>query len=113
MSAEEIDPVHRLGIALGLGDEGDRGQVNDCVRTRLCHGFRDPVGIPHVQLQIGAYHLGARGLETSLEPLPHEASHPGHEHPHARRLPERTAHCYLPAPGIIAAVLSHRMPGGL
>jgi hypothetical protein len=113
VSAEEIHPVHRLGIALRLGDEGDRGQVNDCVGTRRLHGFRDTSGIPDVQLQIGADHLGARSLETSLESPSHEAGDPGHEHPHARRLPERTAHCYLPAPGIIAAVLSHRMLGGL
>ena len=71
--------------------------MNDRVGTRRRYGFGDPAGIPHVQLQIGADHLGARGLETSLEPLPHEAGHTGHEHPHARRLPERTAHCYPPA----------------
>jgi hypothetical protein len=93
VSAEKVHPVHRLGIARGLRDEGDRGQVNDCVGTRLHYGLRDPASIPDVQLQIGADHPGARGPETGLEPLPHEAGHTRHEHPHARRLPERTAHC--------------------
>ena len=63
------------------------------VAGEAIHRVSDPVGIRDVQLQIGADHPDASGLETSLEPPSHEAGHTGHEHPHARRLTERAAPC--------------------